>query len=84
MLTRRALAKFVGAAALSGGLPFGLAAKAVAQTAAAPPPRGTYLIKNGAVVTVDGFSAPYRAPMFSSATAGSPGSGQIWPRRTPR
>jgi cytosine/adenosine deaminase-related metal-dependent hydrolase len=53
MLTRRALAKFVGAAALSGGLPFGLAAKAVAQTAAAPPPRGTYLIKNGAVVTVD-------------------------------
>jgi cytosine/adenosine deaminase-related metal-dependent hydrolase len=53
MLTRRALAKFVGAAALSGALPFGLAAKAIAQTAAAPLPRGTYLIKNGAVVTVD-------------------------------
>ena len=53
MLTRRALAKFLGAAALSGGLPFGLAAKAIAQIAAPPTPRGTYLIKNGAVVTVD-------------------------------
>src|SRR6195256_3799521 len=53
MLTRRALAKFVGAAALSGGLPFGLAAQTIAQSAAAPLPRGTYLIKNGAVVTVD-------------------------------
>jgi hypothetical protein len=36
MLTRRALAKFVGAAALSGGLPFGLAAQTIAQSAAAP------------------------------------------------
>jgi 5-methylthioadenosine/S-adenosylhomocysteine deaminase len=53
MLTRRALTKFLGAAALSGGLPFGLAAKAIAQIAAPPTPRGTYLIKNGAVVTVD-------------------------------
>src|SRR3979411_1084840 len=53
MLTRRALAKFVGAAALSGGLPFGLAAQTIAQSAVAPLPRGTYLIKNGAVVTVD-------------------------------
>jgi len=53
MLTRRALAKFVGAAALSGGMPLGLAARAIAQSAAAPRPRGAYLIKNGAVVTVD-------------------------------
>ena len=53
MLTRRALAKFVGAAALSGGMPLGLAARAIAQSAATPRPRGAYLIKNGAVVTVD-------------------------------
>ena len=53
MLTRRALAKFVGAAALAGGMPLGLAGRTIAQSAAAPRPRGTYLIKNGAVVTVD-------------------------------
>ena len=53
MLTRRALAKFVGAAALGGGMPLGLAARAIAQSGAAPRPRGAYLIKNGAVVTVD-------------------------------
>ena len=53
MLTRRALAKFVGAAALGGGMPLGLAARAIAQSAAAPRLRGAYLIKNGAVVTVD-------------------------------
>src|SRR6476659_9096368 len=53
MLTRRALAKFVGAAALGGGMPLGLAARAIAQSAVAPRPRGAYLIKNGAVVTVD-------------------------------
>src|SRR4051795_9259497 len=53
MLTRRTLAKFVGAAALGGGMPLGLAARAVAQSAAAPRRRGAYLIKNGAVVTVD-------------------------------
>lgn len=53
MLTRRALAKLVGAAALSGGLPFGPATRAFAQGAAGPSRRGAYLIKNGAVVTVD-------------------------------
>ena len=53
MLTRRALAKLVGAAALSGGLPFGPATQAFAQGAAGPSRRGAYLIKNGAVVTVD-------------------------------
>ena len=53
MLTRRVLAKLVGAAALSGGLPFGPATQAFAQGAAGPSRRGAYLIKNGAVVTVD-------------------------------
>jgi 5-methylthioadenosine/S-adenosylhomocysteine deaminase len=53
MLTRRALAKLVVAAALSGGLPFGPATQAFAQGAAGPSRRGAYLIKNGAVVTVD-------------------------------
>ena len=53
MLTRRALAKLVGAAALSGGLPFGPATQAFAQGAAGLSRRGAYLIKNGAVVTVD-------------------------------
>src|SRR3954462_11675009 len=53
MLTRRPRAKFWGAAALGGGMPLGLAARAIAQSAAAPRPRGAYLIKNGAVVTVD-------------------------------
>jgi hypothetical protein len=84
MLTRRALAKFVGAAALGGGMPLGLAARAIAQSAAAPRPRGAYLIKNGAVVTSTRRWAPCRAPMYSSATAGSRGSDLIWLPRTPR
>src|SRR5436190_21773138 len=55
MPTRRTVAKMLGATAL-GGLghgPFGLIAGAFAQGAPAPVPRGSYLIKGGAVVTVD-------------------------------
>src|SRR6266536_573427 len=57
MLTRRTFAKFVGTTALSGcagGAP-GFSAQPVAQSApaAAPVSRGIYLIKNGAVITVD-------------------------------
>jgi 5-methylthioadenosine/S-adenosylhomocysteine deaminase len=55
MLTRRAFAKFMGATALSGlgDAPSGFIADALAQNAAAPVPRGSYLIRNGSVVTVD-------------------------------
>jgi 5-methylthioadenosine/S-adenosylhomocysteine deaminase len=56
MLTRRTFAKFVGTTALggcAGGAP-GMTAEPVAQRApAAAVARGSYLIKNGAVVTVD-------------------------------
>ena len=53
MLTRRTFAKFLGATALSGSGPSGFIADALAQNAAAPVPRGSYLIRNGAVVAVD-------------------------------
>jgi 5-methylthioadenosine/S-adenosylhomocysteine deaminase len=48
MLTRRTFSTLLGATALGGVLPSGFAA---AQ--GSPVPRGSYLIKNGAVVTVD-------------------------------
>jgi len=57
MLNRRTFAKFLGATALAGCgcAPQGFMAEAVAQTGSFTPPvgRGTYLIKNGAVITVD-------------------------------
>jgi 5-methylthioadenosine/S-adenosylhomocysteine deaminase len=53
MLTRRSFATLLGATALSGAHAPGLIAEAAAQTAAAPAPRGSYLIRNGAVITVD-------------------------------
>jgi 5-methylthioadenosine/S-adenosylhomocysteine deaminase len=57
MLTRRTFATFVGASALNscGCVAPGFIAEAVAQSApaAVAASRGTYLIRNGAVVTVD-------------------------------
>src|SRR5882672_9386404 len=55
MVTRRSFAKFLGATALSGlaAAPSEFIASALAQGAAAPVPRGSYLIKGGSVVTVD-------------------------------
>jgi 5-methylthioadenosine/S-adenosylhomocysteine deaminase len=62
MLSRRSFAKFIGATSLAGcacTAQTGFLAQAVAQTnqAANQPPRagarGTYLIKNGAVITAD-------------------------------
>src|SRR5262245_41268163 len=53
MFTRRAFGKLMGATALGYGCgAAGLIAPAAAQGAAAPV-RGVYLIKNGAVITVD-------------------------------
>src|SRR5262245_19916762 len=53
MFTRRAFGKLMGAAALGCGCgATGFIAPAAAQGAAAPA-RGVYLIKNGAVITVD-------------------------------
>jgi 5-methylthioadenosine/S-adenosylhomocysteine deaminase len=51
MPSRRTFAKLLGATALSGCGSTGLIARALAQTA--PVPRGAYLVKNGAVITVD-------------------------------
>jgi hypothetical protein len=57
MLTRRTFATFVGASALNscGCVAPGFIAEAVAQSApaAVAVSRGTYLIRNGGVVTVD-------------------------------
>jgi 5-methylthioadenosine/S-adenosylhomocysteine deaminase len=53
MLTRRGFATFLGATALSGLGPAPFIAGAAAQSAPAPVPRGSYLIRNGSVVTVD-------------------------------
>jgi 5-methylthioadenosine/S-adenosylhomocysteine deaminase len=52
MLNRRSFAKLAGATALSGLATPALRRIAFAQ-GAAPVPRGNYLIKNGAVITVD-------------------------------
>ena len=55
MLTRRTVASMLGATALGslGQGPFGFVAGAFAQGAPVPVPRGSYLIKGGAVITVD-------------------------------
>jgi 5-methylthioadenosine/S-adenosylhomocysteine deaminase len=50
MLTRRTFSTLLGATALGGVVPPGFA---LAQSAPASLPRGNYLIKNGAVITVD-------------------------------
>src|SRR5215212_3868647 len=52
MLNRRSFAKLAGATALSSLAPPALRRAAFAQ-GTAPIPRGNYLIKNGAVITVD-------------------------------
>ena len=52
MLNRRSFARLAGATALSG-LATPVLRGAFAQGAAASLPRGNYLIKNGAVITVD-------------------------------
>jgi 5-methylthioadenosine/S-adenosylhomocysteine deaminase len=53
MLTRRTFATLLGATSLGGVIPSGFVGSAVAQSAPGSVPRGSYLIKNGAVVTVD-------------------------------
>ena len=53
MLNRRTVAKLLGAAALGGHLAPPFVTRAAAQQARAPVSRGAYLIKDGAVVTVD-------------------------------
>jgi 5-methylthioadenosine/S-adenosylhomocysteine deaminase len=57
MVTRRNFGKLLGAAALGGLSAPGLMSSAFAQpasrAASTPPSRGTYLIKNGSVLTVD-------------------------------
>jgi 5-methylthioadenosine/S-adenosylhomocysteine deaminase len=55
MFNRRTFAKLLGATALSGCYSPGFIAQAAAQIAptSAPLPRGSYLIRDGAVVTVD-------------------------------
>ena len=53
MLSRRRFAKFVGATALSGLAAPALISRSFGQGLAPTVPRGNYLIKNGAVITVD-------------------------------
>ncbi len=53
MLDRRTFAKFAGATALSGLVAPALISRSFGQTAAPAAVRGNYLIKNGAVITVD-------------------------------
>ena len=53
MLDRRTFAKFAGATALSGLSAPALIAPSFAQATAPLLPRGNYVIKNGAVITVD-------------------------------
>ena len=53
MLDRRTFAKFAGATALSGLAAPALISRSFAQGAAPAAVRGNYLIKNGAVITVD-------------------------------
>src|SRR3954469_6942545 len=52
MLNRRSFARLAGATALSGLAIPALPRAAFAQ-GAAPAPRGSYLVKNGTVITVD-------------------------------
>ncbi len=56
MLTRRTFTSALGATALCASIPSGFIGSARAQGAAPPASRGSYLIKNGAVVTVDAGS----------------------------
>jgi cytosine/adenosine deaminase-related metal-dependent hydrolase len=51
MPTRRTFVQLMGATALSGALPLGMASNAAAQSPGIT--RGSYLIRNGAVITVD-------------------------------
>ena len=53
MLDRRTFAKFAGATALSGLAAPALISRSFGQGAAPAAARGNYLIKNGAVITVD-------------------------------
>lgn len=56
MLTRRSFSKLLGATSFAGCgcvASTGFLAEAVAQSPASPPGRGSYLIRNGAVITVD-------------------------------
>jgi 5-methylthioadenosine/S-adenosylhomocysteine deaminase len=53
MLDRRRVTSLLGATALGKLAAPGLISRAVAQVAAPAVPRGNYLIKNGAVITVD-------------------------------
>ena len=53
MLTRRTFTNALGTTALGAAVPSGFIGSARAQGAASPVSRGSYLIKNGAVVTVD-------------------------------
>ena len=53
MLTRRTFARLAGASALAAGAGLHLPGSGAARAQSAPPSRGTYLIRNGAVITVD-------------------------------
>src|SRR5262245_62036062 len=53
MLSRRTAAKFLGATALAGICGSGLMSRAEGQTRVSPQVRGAYLIRDGAVITVD-------------------------------
>lgn len=53
MLSRRRFARLFGATAMSGFAAPALITRSLGQGAAATAPRGNYLIKNGAVITVD-------------------------------
>ena len=61
MLDRRTFAKFAGATALSGLVAPALISRSFGQTAAPAAVRGNYLIKNGAVITVDAAGVLPRA-----------------------
>jgi cytosine/adenosine deaminase-related metal-dependent hydrolase len=61
MLNRRRFTKLLGATAMSGLAAPALIKPSFAQGAAAPLPRGNYLIKNGAVITVDAAGVLPRA-----------------------
>ena len=80
MLNRRSFTKLSGATALSGLVAPALRARH-SRRAQPPGVRGNYLIKNGAVITVDRRSACYHARMSSSAMAASRRSGPTSPSR---
>ena len=84
MLDRRTFAKLAGATALSGLAAPALISRSFGQGAAPTAARGNYLIKNGAVITVDPALACCRAPTSTFATAASRRSAPISPRPAPR